>query len=130
MFKISTKYHFDSAHFLPGYKGKCANLHGHTWTIRVTIAGDKLNLTGILVDFKEVKEKLKQQCEYLDHKVLNNVLPATIKPTAEGIAEWLFYDFNDFLFHHYHKVAWIDNIRVYESPESYAEYSDGIQRRK
>ena len=128
MFKIVTEYHFDSAHFLPGYKGKCANMHGHRWVVKVAIAGEKLNDIGILVDFTDVKKKLKEQCDMLDHKILNNILPSTVKPTAEGIAEWLFYDFNDYMTHHYKGVAYIHYIRVYESPESYAEYSDGLKR--
>ena len=37
MYQLKAKAAFDSAHFLSGYKGKCANLHGHRWTIEVIV---------------------------------------------------------------------------------------------
>ena len=42
MNKLVTSSAFDSAHFLAGYNGKCANIHGHRWVIRVTVCGDEL----------------------------------------------------------------------------------------
>ena len=35
MYLLKTSASFDSAHFLSGYNGKCANIHGHTWKIEV-----------------------------------------------------------------------------------------------
>ena len=65
---LKTKFDFDSAHRLVGYKGKCKNLHGHVWTVNVTVIGNtnQLDSTGILWDFVNVKA-LK---ELLDHKTI------------------------------------------------------------
>ena len=48
MFEISVDYSFAAGHALRGYKGKCENVHGHNYKVRVTLAGDKLNSAGLL----------------------------------------------------------------------------------
>lgn len=91
MFEISIKSHFCGAHFLKGYKGKCANLHGHNWEVEIFLRGTKTNRLGMLVDFKEAKETLRAVLEKLDHQNLN-VLPffKKVNPTAENIAKFIF----------------------------------------
>ena len=42
MYILKTSAEFDSAHFLSGYKGKCANIHGHRWKIEVCVIEEKL----------------------------------------------------------------------------------------
>ena len=46
MYYLKTSAAFDSAHFLKGYEGKCANIHGHRWTIEVSIKGGDLQDDG------------------------------------------------------------------------------------
>ena len=46
MFELKTSASFDSAHFLSGYQGKCANLHGHRWKIEVTVGKETLQEEG------------------------------------------------------------------------------------
>ena len=46
MFEISVDYSFAAGHALREYKGKCENVHGHNYKVRVTLAGDKLNRRG------------------------------------------------------------------------------------
>jgi len=82
----------DSAHYLVGYKGKCATLHGHRWKIEIAVSGTRLDPLGMLVDFGQVKEIVNE----LDHKCLNNIPPFLIdpafdvvNPTAENIAQFL-----------------------------------------
>ena len=41
---------FDAAHSLPGYQGKCANLHGHTYMVEVVIEG-AIGENGFVMDF-------------------------------------------------------------------------------
>ena len=43
MYKISVEQHFDAAHFLRDYHGKCENLHGHRFKVVVTVEADELN---------------------------------------------------------------------------------------
>lgn len=66
------------------YESKCQRLHGHNWKIIVYCATDKKNKDGMVIDFKDVKEKIHG---YLDHGYLNELLP--FNPTAENLAEWI-----------------------------------------
>jgi len=111
MFTIATRYHFDSAHKLNNYKGKCAHLHGHRWVVEVFVCGDELDATGMLVDFGVIKGKLKILCDRLDHKFLNDMLD--FNPTAENLAKWF-----------YKKLKVVTKVRIYESPDSFAEYQE------
>jgi len=83
---LHTETTIDSCHHLVGYKGKCANIHGHTWKVELWFAGDDDDIddVGILVDFGIVKE-LK---ELLDHKDLNKVIKKN--PTAENLTMWIY----------------------------------------
>ena len=60
MYYLKTEQSFDSAHFLHGYSGKCANIHGHRWRIVVTIKSDKLlddpQNNGMIIDFSDLKK--------------------------------------------------------------------------
>ncbi len=74
---------FDAAHSLPGYQGKCANLHGHTYKVEVVIEGNR-GEDGFVMDFYKLKKILNAVLLDLDHGNLNDLLP---NPTAENIAE-------------------------------------------
>jgi 6-pyruvoyltetrahydropterin/6-carboxytetrahydropterin synthase len=80
--KLGLIEEFDAAHFLPGYQGKCANLHGHTYQVEVVIEG-QVGEDGMVLDFYQLKELLKAALVDLDHGCLNQIIP---NPTAEKIA--------------------------------------------
>ena len=85
------KAHFDAAHHLPGYPGKCAGSHGHTWKIEVVVRGRELNEIGLVYDFAELKKQVDDVLDRLDHKYLNEVPPFdAISPTGENLAAYLF----------------------------------------
>ena len=92
MFEVSVEQTFAAGHALRNYKGKCENVHGHNYRVRVTIAGEQLDPTGLLVDFVEVKRVMGDAIEYLDHRFINDLPPFDeINPSAENIAKY-FYD--------------------------------------
>jgi 6-pyruvoyltetrahydropterin/6-carboxytetrahydropterin synthase len=91
MFEVSVEQTFASAHALRNYKGKCENVHGHNWKVQVVIEGDKLDETGLLVDFIDVRSLMAQVIEKLDHRHLNEIPPFDeINPSAENIAEYFY----------------------------------------
>ena len=105
--QIYLKRKFAAAHYLPDHPGKCINLHGHTWKVEVWMEGDVDHLTGMVVDFGEVKE----QIDFLDHTSLNESLPlGFLPPTAENLVKY---------FLHYIPKAY--RVRVWESENAYAE---------
>ncbi|MDR2351500.1 MAG: 6-carboxytetrahydropterin synthase QueD [Endomicrobium sp.] len=90
-YKLSVTKDFASAHRLRDYKGRCENLHGHNWKIRVAFSGSRLDNTGMLIDFTNIKKHLDQIISYLDHKFLNEIEPfSKINPTTENIAAFIY----------------------------------------
>jgi 6-pyruvoyltetrahydropterin/6-carboxytetrahydropterin synthase len=83
--KLGVVTEFDAAHLLPGYQGKCARLHGHTYQVEIVVEGD-VGDDGFVMDFYELKKIIAKALEDLDHSYLNDILP---NPTAETIARWI-----------------------------------------
>jgi 6-pyruvoyltetrahydropterin/6-carboxytetrahydropterin synthase len=91
MFEVSVEQVFAAGHALRNYKGKCENIHGHNWRVRVVIEGEQLDGTGLLVDFIDVKDLMGSVVARLDHQFLNEVEPFDVKnPSAENIAEYFY----------------------------------------
>ncbi len=91
VYNIYVKDHFSAAHALKGYDGNCSRLHGHNWIIEVLIKCRQLNSIGIGVDFRMVKEKLKQVLQRFDHVNLNDLSDfVSINPTSENIARIIY----------------------------------------
>ena len=84
---ISKEFTFDAAHNLVNYKGKCENLHGHTYRLRVTLMGTVDEKSGMIMDFGDLKSIVKERVvDRLDHNYLNNISPLS---TAENIIHWI-----------------------------------------
>ncbi|MGF6907075.1 6-carboxytetrahydropterin synthase QueD [Fusobacterium sp. PH5-44] len=142
MYTLISEASFDSAHFLAGYEGKCKNIHGHRWTIKVEICGDKLQETGsfrgMLVDFGDIKNELKKLADYLDHALIiekqsinKNLFDALVesdfkvieldfRPTAENFAKYSFDYFTE-------KGFIVKQTTVYETPTNFATYSQEVK---
>jgi len=89
MFEVSVEETFAAGHALRGYHGKCENVHGHNYRVRVLVAGDALDATGLLVDFVDLKQILRAIIEKLDHQFLNEVPPFDkLNPSAENMAQY------------------------------------------
>ncbi|MCX7756912.1 MAG: 6-carboxytetrahydropterin synthase QueD [candidate division WOR-3 bacterium] len=103
---------FCAAHYLQNYRDKCENLHGHTYKIVIYIAGNKLNNTGIIYDFKEIKEYLKEILP--DHRCLNEIY--SFNPTAENLA---------YYFYHIIKQKYpVKKVEIWEDETQAASYEE------
>ena len=69
MFQVSVEETFSAGHALRGYKGKCENVHGHNYRVRMDVKGDRLDSIGLLVDFGHVKKILRDLIGGIDHRV-------------------------------------------------------------
>jgi 6-pyruvoyltetrahydropterin/6-carboxytetrahydropterin synthase len=93
MFEISVEQTFAAGHALRNYKGSCENVHGHNFRVQVKIEGERLDPTGLLVDFIDVKAVMSSVIERLDHQFLNEISPFDLKnPSAENIAEYFYQE--------------------------------------
>ena len=91
MFEVSVERTFAAGHALRNYHGKCENVHGHNYRVRVTLEGDQLNPAGLLVDFVDMKRVLDQVIERLDHRFINDVAPFdVVNPSAENMARYFY----------------------------------------
>ena len=91
MFEVSVEQTFAAGHALRNYRGKCENVHGHNYRVRVTIAGEQLDAAGLLVDFVDIKRLMGGTIEYLDHRFINDLPPFDrINPSAENIAKYFY----------------------------------------
>jgi 6-pyruvoyltetrahydropterin/6-carboxytetrahydropterin synthase len=137
MYKLTANAAFDSAHFLSGYNGKCANIHGHRWTVEVTICGDSLQDSGekrgMLIDFGDLKKAVRDLAESFDHTLIYerdslkastlealkaenfSLTEVSFRPTAENFAK-----------HFYELLAFqglpVCTVTVYETPDNCATY--------
>jgi 6-pyruvoyltetrahydropterin/6-carboxytetrahydropterin synthase len=91
MYEVSVDETFAAAHNLRNYKGKCENLHGHNYKVRVTLAGEEVDATGLLYDFVHLKQVIQGVIRALDHKYLNELPPFDVQnPSAENIARYIY----------------------------------------
>jgi 6-pyruvoyltetrahydropterin/6-carboxytetrahydropterin synthase len=123
MYKICVEDHFDAAHALRGYKGKCEAMHGHRFKVVVKVSASKLDDIGLAYDFTELKARLKAILERFDHTTLNDIPPFDrINPSSENIASTIYNELKTSL-----KEAPVElaAVEVWESPESGVEYREG-----
>ncbi|MEM2282142.1 MAG: 6-carboxytetrahydropterin synthase [Candidatus Hadarchaeales archaeon] len=59
---------FSAAHLIAGH-GKCERLHGHNWSVSVSVEGE-VDEGGMVLDFLELRKVLEEECSKLDHRVL------------------------------------------------------------
>ncbi len=120
MYQVSVEGHFDAAHYLRYYGGKCENLHGHRFKVVVSLKAEKLSKTGLAYDFTELKRHLNEVLARLDHTSLNDVPPFdNINPSSENIASEIYGQLKG----RFPKDVSLSSVEVWESPESRIVYS-------
>jgi len=119
MYEIAVERHFDAAHFLRGYQGKCEALHGHRFRVVARISAAKLDDIGMAYDFTKLKRHLDDILARFDHTCLNDVPPfEKINPSSENIAITIYNELKPKLAG---PVA-ISSIEVWESPHTWVTY--------
>ena len=121
MFELMVEDTFSAAHRLKTVNKKCERLHGHNWKVQLFLSGSKLERTGILLDFKEAKTRLKEVINPLDHTYLNEIpFFKKINPTSENIAYCLYQRLKK-LFAKNKRIK-VAKITVWESETTAASY--------
>lgn len=122
MYILNVKSHYDSAHFLRDYHGKCERLHGHRYVVEAGLAFEELGPGGMAYDFSEAKQKLRDIAGELDHQNLND-LPAFAdqESSAENQARYIFEQLRERLGPDGDHLLY---VRVWETPNQWAQYSE------
>jgi 6-pyruvoyltetrahydropterin/6-carboxytetrahydropterin synthase len=126
MYTLKTTGHFDAAHFLKGYQGKCANLHGHRWTVTAEIQGQTLQTDrqhrGMLVDCDNFDHCLIYEKDSLSETTLQalngegfRLKAVPFRPTAENLAAQFAENMTA-------KGYDVRRIEVFETPDNMAAY--------
>jgi 6-pyruvoyltetrahydropterin/6-carboxytetrahydropterin synthase len=123
MYQIYVDQHFDTAHFLRGYQGKCEALHGHRFRVVVKVNSPTVNDIGLAYDFVELKQHLGGIVARFDHTCLNDVSPFDeINPSSENIASTIYHELQPKLAG---ALVSLSSVEVWESPQSGIGYSPG-----
>jgi len=136
MYSLRTSASFDSAHFLAGYEGKCANIHGHRWTVEVTVSGnlqEEGQERGMLLDFGVLKKAVRSAADRFDHALIYErdslrektlkalceenfrLIEVPFRPTAENFARFFAEDLTA-------EGLPVRAVTVWETPDNCAVY--------
>ena len=118
MYEIKIKTSFSAAHNLKNYHGKCEHLHGHNWIVEARFEYSSLDKDGLAVDFRIVKDLVREVTDKLDHSYLNDLDELKkANPTSENIAKFIYDNVKI-------KNKNISAISVWENEGSCATYTE------
>lgn len=126
---------FDAAHQLIGHKGKCSNLHGHTYKLEVVLKGvpsveEGESGEGFVIDFSDIKAIVKQiVVDRLDHAFLamgNEPVLETLTATGSKVALLLFRttaeNMSAYIAYELKRASLpVYSVKLWETPTSWAE---------
>ncbi|MCX5998090.1 MAG: 6-carboxytetrahydropterin synthase QueD, partial [Chloroflexi bacterium] len=119
-YEISVRHHFDAAHYLRGYQGKCENLHGHRFEVVANVRVQELDELGLAYDFSDLRKHLEKVVGRFDHTCLNDVPPFDrVNPSSENIASTVYGELRPLL---KNERLLLHSVQVWESPQSAATY--------
>ena len=130
---MTKKIEFCYGHRLLDYDGVCKPPHGHNATVEIDVRTDSLDNRNMVVDFSDIKRIVKGWIDReLDHKMILREDDPLVKPlealgepiyklesnpTVERIARLIFDKSRE-------QGLDVLTVRVWETPSSYAVYSD------
>ncbi len=121
MYEVTVKKTFSAAHRISDIGGKCEALHGHNFLVEVSVAAESLNVEGLLIDFRILKQWTEEVLDRLDHKFLNDLdYFKTRNPSSEQIARYLYDRIEE---RARKEKAHLARVTVWESENSCATYS-------
>ena len=135
MVTVTKTVRFDAAHVLTNHAGLCRNLHGHTYRVDVSVAGEADGGDGMVIDFKDLKSLLAETvCARFDHAFIYNtespgereiaavlekhgmrVAPLPFRSTAENLARHFYGELLP-------SVPGLVAVKVWETADSCAEF--------
>ncbi len=143
--RITKEFRFEGAHALPGYDGRCRNIHGHSYILYVTVKGEPTNGTGspkdgMVVDFKNLKDIVNEHIiDKFDHALVMhtnsplsqelalaypNVMLVDFQPSTENLICYFAQVLRDKL----PQGVELFSLKLHETASSFAEWyaSDNI----
>ncbi len=121
MYQLFIEEHFDAAHLLRDYHGKCENMHGHRFKVVIRLKATKLQQNGLAYDFALLKRSLRETLARYDHAFLNEITPFDIiEPSCENIAATLY---DELLPQFANLPVTLTHVEIWETPSTGVSYS-------
>lgn len=121
MYQLFIEEHFDAAHLLRDYHGKCENMHGHRFKVVIRLKATKLQQNGLACDFALLKRSLRETLARYDHAFLNEITPFDIiEPSCENIAATLY---DELLPQFANLPVTLTHVEIWETPSTGVSYS-------
>ena len=125
MFEASVTRMFSAAHAIRLPDGSLEPLHGHDWSVVVTVTTEQLDAIETVMDFHKLEQIVDQNLTTVHNRNLNEVPPfaddrgnLAINPTAERVAAWLANQVQT----HLPPDIKLVSVRIGEAPGCYATY--------
>ena len=137
MIKCTRRIEFDAGHRIIGHQNKCQFLHGHRYVLEVTMAANKTDKLGMVIDFGLIKDLAKKWIdENFDHGLIlhqddkemgqqienctgQKIYYMQNNPTAENIATYLKDEIFSKLF--MGQNFFVASLKLYETPNCFVE---------
>lgn len=142
--RITRKLEFDAGHRIPDHASQCRHLHGHRYTLEVTLTGDVVDapgkaFNGMVMDFADVKAIARDHVvDVWDHAFLawrhdtlvtdflaslpdHKTVLLDVVPTAENLAIEAFRILDPLYRDAYGNDLRLERIRLYETPNCWAD---------
>lgn len=140
MIAISKIFRFEAAHAIHNHPGNCANIHGHSYELHVTVSSKQssdsfIGGLGIIIDFKDLKHLVQQGAvKALDHKLIlskaymaeakgdfsaDELVVFDFEPTAENLLIFLRNQIQSEL----PESVRLTSLKLQETQDSFAEWS-------
>lgn len=147
MLTITRKLEFDAGHRIPDHKSQCRNLHGHRYTLEITLVGAVIEEEGssdrgMIMDFSDVKALAKQHLvDVWDHAFLVYAKDQTVReflqsipghktviidsiPTVENLAQTAFNILKAAYQDRYGTGLRLHKLVLHETPNCWAEITE------
>ena len=124
--RVSKEFHFEMAHALWNYDGVCKHIHGHSYKLFITIAGEPIEdpddpKLGMVMDFGDLKKIVKGPVvDFLDHsnQMYTKVHLFDFQPTCENLVLYIANKILPLL----SPGIELYSVRLYETASSFAEW--------
>lgn len=143
--QITRRLEFDAGHRIPNHSSQCRHLHGHRYAMEITLSGDIITIEGVseegmVMDFADVKRIAKEQVvdawdhaflvyrgdqtvlEFLNSMPGHKTVVLDAVPTAENLALIAFNILNDAYRDTYGNHLRLERVRIYETPNNWADH--------
>lgn len=151
MLTITRKMEFDAGHRIPDHSSQCRNLHGHRYTLLITLTGDLVKKdgesdNGMIMDFGDIKTLAKAHLVDLwDHAFIVYEKDTAVRafldsmpdhktvvidrvPTVENLAQAAFDILKDVSQDRFGRHLSLAKVTLYETPNCWAEIDGGQHR--